>query len=172
MVKVFYDKDVSLDPLKDRVIAVIGYGNQGRNQALNFRDSGVKVIIGAREGGRSWRLASEEGFEVYTISEAAKRGDIIHILIPDPVQPEVYVKHIVAHLSKGKALGFSHGFNIHFKQIIPPPDVDVIMVAPKGPGFLVRRMYLDGFGVPALIAVHQDYTGKAKDTVLAMAKAF
>ena len=171
MVKVFYDKDVSLKPLKDRVIAVIGYGNQGRNQALNFRDSGVKVIIGAREGGRSWRLASEEGFEVYTISEAAKRGDIIHILIPDPVQPEVYAKHIAAHLSEGKALGFSHGFNIHFKQIVPPPDVDVIMVAPKGPGFLVRRMYLDGFGVPALIAVHQDYTGKAKETVLAMAKA-
>lgn len=171
MVKVFHDEDVSLEPLRGKTLAIIGYGSQGRNQALNFRDSGLDVIIGVRRDGKSWKLASEDGFKVYEISEASKFGDIIHILIPDTTQPEVYAKHIASNISEGKALGFSHGFNIHFKQIIPPSNVDVIMVAPKSPGHLLRRMYLEGFGVPALTAVYQDYSGKAREVALAMAKA-
>ncbi|MEM1558043.1 MAG: ketol-acid reductoisomerase [Candidatus Bathyarchaeia archaeon] len=170
-VKVFHDEDASLEPLKGRTIAVIGYGSQGRNQALNFRDSGLNVIVGVRRDGRSWRLASEDGFKVYEIPEASRLGDIVHILIPDTAQPEVYAEQIAPYISEGKALGFSHGFNIHFKRIVPPSNVDVIMVAPKSPGHLLRRMYLEGFGVPALVAVHQDYSGKARETVLAMAKA-
>lgn len=170
MVKVFYDKDISLDSIKDKIIAIIGYGNQGRNQALNLRDSGIEVIIGARKG-ESWDLALKENFKVYTIDEASKLGDIIHILVPDTVQPEIYNKYIASNLSENKALCFSHGFNIHFKQIIPPSNIDVIMIAPKSPGYLLRQMYLKGFGVPALIAIHQNYTSKAKDIALAMAKA-
>ncbi|MEM2843782.1 MAG: ketol-acid reductoisomerase [Candidatus Bathyarchaeia archaeon] len=170
MVRVFYDKDISLDLLKDKIIAIIGYGNQGRNQALNLRDSGMNVVIGVRKG-ESWKLALKENFKVYTIDEASKLGDIIHILVPDTAQPEIYNKYIAPNLSENKALCFSHGFNIHFKQIIPPSNVDVTMVAPKSPGHLLRQMYLKGFGVPALIAVYQNYTGKAKDIVLSMAKA-
>lgn len=170
MVKIFYDKDISLDLIKDKTIAIIGYGNQGRNQALNLRDSGIEVIIGARKG-KSWELALKENFKVYTIDEASKIGDIIHILIPDTIQPEIYNKYIASNLSENKALCFSHGFNIHFKQIIPPSNIDVIMVAPKSPGYLLRQMYLKGFGVPALVAIHQNYTGNAKNIVLAMAKA-
>ncbi|MEM1574595.1 MAG: ketol-acid reductoisomerase [Nitrososphaerota archaeon] len=170
MVKVFYDKDISLDFLKDKTIAIIGYGNQGRNQALNLRDSGIEVIIGVRQG-KSWELALKENFKVYNIDEASKIGDIIHILVPDTVQPEIYNKYIASNLSENKALCFSHGFNIHFKQIVPPSNIDVIMVAPKSPGYLLRQMYLKGFGVPALIAVYQNYTGKAKNIALAMAKA-
>ncbi len=171
MVKIFRDEDVSLEPLKDKTLAIIGYGSQGRNQALNFRDSGLNVIIGVRRDGKSWSLASEDGFKVYDIAEASKLGDIVHILIPDTAQPEVYAKYIAPNISEGKTLGFSHGFNIHFKRIIPPPNVDVIMVAPKSPGHLLRRMYLEGFGVPALTAVYQNYTGNAREVVLAMAKA-
>ncbi|MBS7641650.1 MAG: ketol-acid reductoisomerase [Candidatus Bathyarchaeia archaeon] len=171
MLKIYRDEDVSLEPLKDELIAVIGYGSQGRAQALNFRDSGLNVIVGVRFGGESWKLASSDGFDVYPIDEACEKADVIHILIPDMVQPEVYSKYIEAKLKPGKTLGFAHGFNIHFKQIIPPGCVDVIMVAPKAPGPKVRELYLKGFGVPALVAVHQDYTGFALDKALAMAKA-
>ncbi|RLI89418.1 MAG: ketol-acid reductoisomerase [Candidatus Altiarchaeales archaeon] len=171
MAKIYYDKDVELSILADKTVAIIGYGNQASAQAKNMRDSGVKVIIGCRENGKSWYKAMNDGFDVFSIEEAAKRGDIIHILIPDEVQPEVYKNYIESHLSEGKALCFSHGFNIRFKTILPPKNVDVIMVAPKGPGILVRKTYVDGFGTPALIAVEQDYSGKAKEIALALAKA-
>jgi len=171
MVKVYYDKDANLDVLRGKTIAVIGYGNQGHAQAKNMRDSGLNVIVGLRPNGESWSKAKADGFKVYPIPEAAKMGDIIHILIPDPAQPEVYRKEIKPYLSRGKTLGFSHGFNIHFKQIVPPQNVDVIMVAPKSPGARVRETYQEGFGVPALIAVQRNYTGKGKQVALAMAKA-
>jgi len=170
MVKVYYDADANLDPLRDKTIAVIGYGNQGRAQAQNFRDSGLNVILGLRHKGASWSKAESEGFEVYPIQEASKKGDIIHILIPDLAQPTVYSDYIAPYMNKGKTLGFSHGFNIHFKQIVPPPYVDVVMVAPKSPGDNLREMYLKGFGVPALIAVYQNSSGQAQGVALAMAK--
>jgi ketol-acid reductoisomerase len=170
-VKIYFDKDADLKYLEGKTIAVIGYGIQGRAQALNLRDSKVNVIVGLRPGGNSWKLAEKDGFKPFTIQEAAEKGDIIHILIPDMVQPSIYNEYIAKHLKKGKVLGFSHGFNIHYKQIIPPPDVDVIMVAPKSPGARLREMYLQGFGVPALLAVAQDVSGKAKHIGLAIAKA-
>jgi ketol-acid reductoisomerase len=171
MTKVYYDVDVSLEPLKRKTIAVIGYGSQGHAQAQNMRDSGLKVVVGLRPGGESWKKAKEDGFEVYAISEAAEKGDIVQILIPDLTQPAVYRDQIAGHMEKGKTLGFSHGFNIHFKQIVPPKNVDVLMVAPKSPGFKLRETYLNGFGVPALIAVYQNPSGKAKETASAMAKS-
>ncbi len=171
MVKMYYDKDANLSVLKDKTVAVIGYGSQGHAQANNMRDSGVDIILGLRPTGRSWSRAEKDGFNVYSIAEATKRSDLVHILIPDTAQSTTYREKIEPNLSKGKTLGFAHGFNIHFKQIEPPPNVDVVMVAPKGPGPSVREMYVNGFGSPALIAVQQDYTGKAKETVLAMAKA-
>jgi len=170
MVKVYFERDASLDPIKDKTIAVIGYGSQGEAQAKNLRDSGLKVIVGLRQGGKSWGKAREDGFEVYPIPEATKRGDIVLFLIPDMNQPEVYAEAIAPNLTEGKTLDFAHGFNIHFKQIIPPKNIDVIMVAPKSPGARVRETFLEGFGVPALIAVHQDFSGKAKETALAIAK--
>lgn len=169
MARVYLDADADLSILRDEIIAIMGYGSQGRNQALNLRDSGLKVIIGCRPG-RSKQLAEKEGFEVYDMDEAARRGTIIYMLIPDMAHKEVYEKYIKDNLSEGKALCFSHGFSIHYKQVIPPPYVDVIMVAPKGPGPIVRENYLRGSGVPALIAVEQDYTGKAKQRALAIAK--
>jgi len=169
--KIYYDVDVSLEPLKEKTIAVIGYGNQGYPQANNMRDSGLNVILGLRPEGPSWKRAKDDGFEVYPISEAAKKGDIVHILITDLPQPSIYREHMAQHMTKGKTLGFSHGFNIHFKQIIPPPDVDVIMVAPKAPGLRLRETYLDNSGVPALVAVYQNPSGRAKEIALAMAKA-
>jgi len=171
MVKVYYDADVSLDPLKNKTIAVIGYGSQGYAQAQNMRASGLNVILGLRPEGKSWSRAKKDGFEVYAVSEAAEKGDVIHMLIPDLEQPAVYRDHVEPHMTPGKALGFAHGFNIHFKHIVPPPHVDVVMVAPKSPGFKLRDMYLNGFGVPALIAVYQDYSGQAKEVALAMAKS-
>jgi len=171
MVKVYYDADVGLDPLKNKTIAVIGYGSQGYAQAQNMRASGLNVILGLRPEGKSWSRAKKDGFEVYAVSEAAEKGDVIHMLIPDLEQPAVYRDHVEPHMTPGKALGFAHGFNIHFKQIVPPPHVDVVMVAPKSPGFKLRDMYLNGFGVPALIAVYQDYSGQAKEVALAMAKS-
>jgi len=171
MVKVYYDADVGLEPIKGKTIAVIGYGSQGTAQAQNLRDSGLNVIVGLRSGGKSWDMARKDGFRVYPIPEAAKRGDIVHMLIPDLVQPAVYRDQVENHMKKGKALGFSHGFNIHFKQIVPPPDVDVVMVAPKAPGLRLRETYLDNFGVPALVAVYQNPSGRAKEIALAMAKA-
>lgn len=171
MKKVYYDKDVSLKPLKDKTVAIIGYGSQGRSQAQNMRDSDINVIIGARPSGSSWKRATDEDFEVYSIPEATKKANVVHMLIPDLEQPKVFRRQVAPHLTEAKALGFSHGLNIHFKQIIPPPNVDVIMVAPKSPGRRLRETYLEGFGVPALVAIYQDYSGKALETVLAMAKA-
>jgi ketol-acid reductoisomerase len=170
MTKVYYDKDVSLEPLKKKTIAVIGYGSQGQAQAQNMKDSGIRVILGLRPDGASWKTAKKEGFEVYPISEAAQKADIVHVLVPDLEQPAVYKNQIAPYMAGGKALGFSHGFNIHFKQIIPPPNGDVIMVAPKSPGRRVREIYLDGFGVPALVAVYQNPSGQAMKIALAMAK--
>jgi len=171
LAKIYTDEDASLEPLEGKTVAVIGYGNQGEAQAKNLRDSGVDVIIGVREGGPSWKKAKEDGFDVYPIDEAAERADVVHILIPDEVQPEVYREHIHDNLEEGNALGFSHGYNIHFGLIKPPEHVDVILVAPKGPGRMVRELYEQGFGTPALVAVEQDHTGDAMDLALAMAKA-
>jgi len=171
MVKVYFDNEATLKPLEGKRIAVIGYGSQGHAQAQNMRDSGLDVIIGLRPEGRSWKRAEKDGFKVYSISEAAKKADVIFMLIPDMAQPAVYKESIEPHLTEGKTLDFAHGFNIHFKQIVPPKNVDVIMVAPKSPGLRLRETYLDGFGVPALIAVQQDYSGKAKESALAVAKA-
>ncbi|HIE14862.1 TPA: ketol-acid reductoisomerase [Candidatus Bathyarchaeota archaeon] len=171
MTEVYFNKDISLQSLKEKIISVIGYGSQGCAQALNMRDSGLEVILGLRPGGNSWKRALKDGFEVYPISEAAKKGDVILLLIPDMAQPKVYKEAIEPNLTEGKTLDFAHGFNIHFKQIVPPEYIDVIMVAPKGPGLRVRETFLEGFGVPALVAVHQNYTGKAKETALAIAKA-
>lgn len=170
MAKIYYDKDADLNVLKDKVIAIIGYGNQGSAQAQNMRDSGLNVIIGSIEDS-SAEKARKDGFEVCPIEEAAKKADIIHILIPDEFQGDVYKKEIKKGLRPGKTLMFSHGFNIRFRRIKPPSNVDVVMVAPKGPGIRVRETFLEGFGTPALIAVHQDYSGTAKQNVLAIARA-
>jgi len=171
MVKIYFDDDASLQPLKDRTISVIGYGSQGHAQAQNMRDSGLNVIIGLRPEGSSWERAEKDGFKVYTIPEAVKRADIIFMLIPDMTQPKVYGESVGPYLAKGKTLYFAHGFNIHFKQIVPPKNVDVIMVAPKSPGIRLRETYVSGFGVPALMAIFQDFSGKAKESALAIAKA-
>lgn len=170
MARMYYEVDANLDLLKGKVIAVMGYGSQGHAQAQNLKDSGLNVIIGLRTGSARWKRAEDAGFEVMTVSEAAARADVIQILLPDETQSKVYHAEIKEHLTAGKALVFSHGFNIHFGQIVPPSDVDVFMVAPKSPGHLVRRTYTEGAGVPALIAVHQDGTGKAKELALAYAK--
>lgn len=170
MAVIYYDKDANLDLIKDKKIAIIGYGSQGHAHALNLKDSGLNVIVGLREGSKSWKKAEEQGLTVKTIEEAAKEADIIMILIPDEHQPEVYKKYIEKHLTEGKMLMFAHGFNVHYHQIIPPKNVDVTMIAPKSPGHIVRREYVEGRGVPALVAVYQDYTGKAKEIALAYAK--
>jgi|TARA_Y100000310_G_scaffold345855_1_gene471495 ketol-acid reductoisomerase len=168
------DEDVTSN-LDGKTIAVIGYASQGRGQSLCYRDSGINTILGLRKDGASWKKALEDGWKenqnLFTIEDAAKKADLIVILVADTVQPEVYKNHIEKNLSEGKTLVFSHGFNIHFKQIVPPNNVDVIMIAPKGPGTIVRSEYENGFGVPALVAVHQDYTGTAWDKILALAKA-
>ena len=168
--KVYYDSDANLDTLKGKKIAIIGYGSQGHAQAQNLRDSGLNVIVADLPNTDNWRLAEEHGFKPVTAAEAAKLADVIQILTEDEVQGVVYENEVKASLTAGKTLLFSHGFNIHFGQIVPPADVDVIMVAPKGPGHLVRRVYTEGAGVPALIAIYQDASGKAKDTALAYAK--
>ncbi len=169
MGKVYRDEDADLSWVRDKTIAVIGYGNQGHAQANNLRDSGCNVVIGAREG-PSYERARADGFEVLSVPEASKKGDVIQVLIPDEYQAEVYRGSIEPQLRKGKTLCFSHGFNIHFKQIIPPPEVDVIMVAPKAPGAMLRKMYQRGSGTPGLVAVAQDASGDALKTALALAK--
>jgi ketol-acid reductoisomerase len=171
MAKMYYDKDADLNVIKGSKIAIIGYGIQGRGQALNLRDSGIDVLVSELEGTPNYKQAREDGFSVVPAEEAAKQADIVQILTQDHVQAVVYKKAIEKNLSEGNAIAFSHGFNIHFKQIVPPRNVDVFMVAPKGPGALVREMYQQGKGVPCLIAVFQDFTGKARDRALAYAKA-
>ena len=168
---VYYEDDTSLKSLEGKTIAVIGYGIQGSAQSNNMRDSGLDVILGLRKDGPSWKKAENDGFEVLEVAEAAKRADVVHILIPDETQAAVYNKFIHDNLEEGNALAFSHGFNIRFERIVPPKNVDVIMMAPKGPGAMVRREYLAGSGVPALIAIEQDATGEAKERALTMAKA-
>ncbi|MGH2332003.1 ketol-acid reductoisomerase [Thermoanaerobacter mathranii] len=170
MAKMYYDKDADLNLLKNKKIAIIGFGSQGHAHALNLRDSGLDVVVGLYKGSKSKERAEKEGLTVLTVEEAAKVADIIMMLIPDEKQAEVYKESIEKNLTEGKALAFAHGFNIHFKQIIPPKNVDVFMVAPKGPGHLVRRVYQEGKGVPNLVAVYQDYTGRAFEIALAYAK--
>jgi len=169
MVKMYYDADCNLDELKGKTVAIIGYGSQGHAHAQNLKDSGVHVVVGLRPTSASVEKAKAAGLEVCTTAEAAKKGDLIMILTPDQNQPDIYEKDIKPNLEAGNVLMFAHGFAIHFNQIVPPKDVDVIMVAPKGPGHTVRSQYLEGKGVPSLIAIHQDASGKAKDYALAYA---
>ena len=168
--KVYTDKDADLGVLKNKTLAVLGFGSQGHAHALNLKESGLKVIIGLYEGSKSIAVAREKGFEVFPTGEAVKRADVIFVALPDTKQASAYEKDIEPNLTKGKTLLFSHGFSIHFKTIVPPKNVDVILVAPKGPGHIVRRQYLEGKGVPALIAIYQNASGKAKATALAWAK--
>ncbi|MDL2271483.1 ketol-acid reductoisomerase [Desulfovibrio sp. OttesenSCG-928-I05] len=168
--KVYYEKDADLSLLKNSTIAIIGFGSQGHAHALNLRDSGCNVIVAQRPGSANHALAVEHGFEPMSVADAAKKADMIMILLPDQFQAEVYESEIKPHLAKGKSLLFAHGFNIHFGQITPPADVDVFMIAPKGPGHLVRRTYTEGGGVPCLVAVHQDASGKALSKALAYAR--
>jgi len=170
MAKMFYDQDANLGLLEGKTVAVMGYGSQGHAQAQNLKESGVKVVIGLREGSKNWANAEAAGLKVMTVAEAAQAAEVIQILLPDEKQAEVYRKEILPYLKEGNSLVFSHGFNIHFGQIVPPAFVDVFMVAPKSPGHLVRRMYEEGAGVPGLLAVYQDYTGKAHEVGLAYAK--
>lgn len=169
MVKVYYDDSVEKNALEGKTIAVVGYGSQGHAHAQNLRDNGNKVVIGVREG-KSAQKAREDGFEVFPVSEATKKADVIMILAPDEIQGALYENEIAPNLEAGNALAFAHGFNIHFDVVHPPKDVDVFLVAPKGPGHLVRRTFVDGFAVPSLFAVQQDATGNARDIALSYAK--
>ena len=162
MTKIYTDKDANLKTLKGKKISIIGYGSQGHAHAQNLRDSGLKVIVGQRKGSPNYNLAVKHGFKPVSADKATQQGDLISLLIPDEVQAGVYEKEIKPHLKKGKTLLFSHGFNIHFGQVVPPNDVDVIMVAPKGPGHLVRSEYEKGGGVPCLMAIHQNPSKKAE----------
>jgi len=168
--KIYTDKDATLEPLKGKTCAVIGFGSQGHAHALNLKDSGVKVIVGLYPGSKSRAVAKEKGFPVFDTAEAVKKADVIFLAVPDTKMASAYKKDIEPSLTKGKTLLFSHGFAIHFKTIVPPKDVDVIMVAPKGPGHIVRRQYTEGKGVPALISVYQNPSKKAKKVALAWAK--
>ncbi|MFC1517971.1 ketol-acid reductoisomerase [Candidatus Margulisiibacteriota bacterium] len=170
MAKVYYDQDANLDIWKDKVIAIIGYGSQGHAHALNLKDSGLKVIVGELEGTDNFKRAQEAGFEVMSAKDAAKKADHIQILLPDEFQAQIFKKEIKKGLKPGNSLGFSHGFNIHFGYIKAPEGIDVIMVAPKGPGHMVRQVYTEGGGVPCIFAVHQDASGKARDKAMAYAK--
>lgn len=170
MARMYYDNDANLDLLSGKTVAIIGYGSQGHAHALNLKDSGVNVIVGLYEGSQSAPKAKDAGLTVYPVAEAAQKADFIMILMPDEVQKSVYKSEIEPNLSAGNVLAFAHGFNIHFGQIVPPADVDVVMVAPKGPGHLVRRTYEQGQGVPALFAVFQDASGQARDLAMAYAK--
>ncbi len=169
MGKMYYVEDANMELLKDKKVAIIGFGSQGHAHALNLKESGVDVVVGLYKGSRSWDKVKESGLEVKEVSEAVKESNVVMVLIPDTKQPAIYEKNIEPYLDEGDALAFAHGFNVHFNQIVPPKNVDVFMIAPKGPGHLVRRVYEDGGGVPSLLAVYQDYTGKAKDLGLAYA---
>ena len=168
--KVFYDKDADLSLIKGKTVAIIGYGSQGHAHAANLKDSGVNVVVGLREGA-SWNKAKAAGFDVRSVADAVKGADVVMVLLPDENQPAVYKTQIEPNLKEGAALAFAHGFNVHYNQIVAPKNVDVVMVAPKGPGHTVRSEFLKGGGVPSLIAVHQDYTGKARDVALSYAAA-
>lgn len=170
MAKMYYDSEANLELLKGRKIAVIGYGSQGHAQAQNLKDSGLDVVVGLHSESKSWKRAEVDGLKVVTVEEAAKVSDVIQILAPEEKHTSIFEEFIKPNLKDGDALVFSHGFNIHFNQVVPPKNIDIFMVAPKSPGHLLRRMYVQGMGVPALIAVHQDYTGKAKEFALAYAK--
>ncbi|SMC29821.1 ketol-acid reductoisomerase [Andreprevotia lacus DSM 23236] len=169
--KVYYDKDADISLIKGKQVTIVGYGSQGHAHALNLKDSGVNVTIALRKGGASWSKAETAGFQVKEVAEAVKGADVVMILLPDESQPDVYHRDIAPNLKDGAALAFAHGFNIHYNQIVPPANVDVIMVAPKGPGHTVRSEYLKGGGVPSLIAVYQDKSGKARDVALSYAAA-
>lgn len=166
----YYDKDADLKVLEGKKVAIIGYGSQGHAHARNLKDSGVDVVVGLQEGSKSKAKAESHGLVVKTVAEAAKEADVIMILAPDTTQKKIYEEDIAPNLVEGNAIAFAHGFNIHFKQIVPPANVDVFMVAPKGPGHLVRRQYEEGRGVPDVFAIYQDYTGKCRDITLAYAK--
>ncbi|MBE6525133.1 MAG: ketol-acid reductoisomerase [Thermoplasmata archaeon] len=168
--QIYHDADVDMDLIKGKKIAVLGYGAQGRAQALCFHDSGLDVTVGVRKDGKSWNKAKEDGLKVAEIPDAVKDADVVMMLLPDEVQPDIYKEFVAPNLKKGAALEFAHGFAITFKLIDPPADVDVIMMAPKAPGDMERLVFLEGFGVPALVCVYQDYTGNAKDIALALAK--
>ncbi|MGV2828574.1 ketol-acid reductoisomerase [Myxosarcina sp. GI1(2024)] len=170
MARMYYDEDANLDLFKDKTVAIIGYGSQGHAHALNLKDSGVNVIVGLYAGSKSKPQAEAAGLTVKNVADAAQAADTIMILLPDEVQKQVYTNEIAPYLTEGKALAFAHGFNIHFGQIVPPETVDVFMVAPKGPGHLVRRTYEQGQGVPCLFAIYQDASGKARDRAMAYAK--
>ena len=170
MAKIYYDKDADLKLIKKKTIAIIGYGSQGHAHARNLHDSGINVVVGLRKESAFWKRAQKDGLKVMTVPEASKTADIIMILIPDDKQRTMYENDIAPHLKKGDAIAFGHGFNIHFGQVVPPNTVDVFMVAPKGPGHLVRRTYEQGAGVPCLMAVHQDVSKNAKKVALAYAK--
>ena len=170
MAKLYYDKDADLALLKGKTIAVIGYGSQGHAHALNLKDGGFDVVVGLYQGSKSWDKATADGLKVMTVDEAASAAHVIMILLPDQHQRHVYLESIRQGLTPGKTLMFAHGFNIHFHQVLPPKDVDVSMVAPKAPGHIMRRIYTEGSGVPALLAIHQDTSGKAKEMGLAYAK--
>ena len=167
MAKMYYENDCNIANLDGKTIAIVGYGSQGHAHALNLRDSGCNVIIGLREGGKSWPVAEKDGFDVMSVADATKKADIIMILINDEAQADMYKKDIAPYLTEGKAIAFAHGFNIRYKQIVPPANVDVFMAAPKGPGHTVRSQYVAGKGVPCLVAVEQNATGKAYDIALA-----
>jgi ketol-acid reductoisomerase len=166
----YYDPDANLDLLADKTVAIIGYGSQGHAHALNLKDSGVNVVVGLYPGSKSASKAEAEGLKVHTVADAAKAADLIMILLPDEVQRSVYTEEIAPNLVEGNILAFAHGFNIHFAQVVPPDNVDVVMIAPKGPGHLVRRTYEQGEGVPCLFAVYQDASGQARDKAMAYAK--
>ncbi len=170
MKKMSYDQDANWDLIRNKQVAVIGYGSQGHAHALNLKDNGIKVTVGLYEGSKSWESAEREGLAVATVAEATAQADIVMILLPDEKQAAVYRDHIRPNLRAGAALAFAHGFNIHFNQIQPPANIDVFMVAPKGPGHLVRRVFLEGKGVPCLLAVHQDSSGQTQDLALAYAR--
>lgn len=169
MAKIYYAADCNLSLLKDKTVAVIGYGSQGHAHALNLHESGINVVVGLYNGSKSWTRAEEAGLKVVTVAEATKLADFIMILLPDEKQADVYKAHIAPNLTAGKTLAFAHGFNIHFAQIVPPADVDVVMIAPKGPGHTVRSEYVEGKGVPCLVAVYQNASGKAMENALAYA---
>ena len=171
MAKMYYDNDADLNLLKGKTIAVIGYGSQGHAHALNMKDSGLHVVIGLRSNSKFVQPATEAGFEVLSITDAAAKADLVMMLVPDEFAADIYKADIEKHMTKGKVLAFAHGFNVHFKFIVPPSDIDVIMVAPKGPGHMVRNVYKEGAGVPAIFAVSQDASGKARAIAMAYAKA-